>query len=101
MSKQDQIPDGFVPVPEGSGWWGYSSSIESVERYDLSWEEYNALLTAQDGQCAICQHPDVVVGPLKVDHDHGTGRVRGLTCLGCNTGLGCFRDDPVLLDWAA
>lgn len=40
-------------------------------------------------------------GQLHIDHDHKTGRIRGMLCHGCNTGLGAFRDDPNLLRRAA
>ena len=48
-------------------------------------------------QCVICGD----VGPLVVDHDHKTGSVRGMLCNHCNRGLGHFRDDPELMEFAA
>ena len=48
-------------------------------------------------QCVICGVEDVLV----VDHDHVTGKVRGMLCNHCNRGLGHFRDDPMLLEFAA
>lgn len=56
--------------------------------YGLSWEEYLLLLEGQDGVCAICHQPSD--RELHVDHDHLTGRVRGLLCGRCNTGLGFY-----------
>ena len=48
-------------------------------------------------ECVICG----VEEKLVVDHDHITGKVRGMLCNHCNRGLGHFRDDPTLLEFAA
>jgi hypothetical protein len=48
-------------------------------------------------ECVICGEQ----GPLVVDHDHRTGQIRGMLCNHCNRGLGHFRDDPTLLEFAA
>lgn len=48
-------------------------------------------------ECVICGAEDKLV----VDHDHITGAVRGMLCNHCNRGLGHFRDDPMLLEFAA
>lgn len=52
-----------------------------------------ALLEAEGGHCAICFQPATAV-----DHDHHTGKVRGLLCKHCNVGLGMFADDPERLE---
>lgn len=70
-------------------------------------EEFEAMLVAQGGQCAICRQPETKLSAkgrvrrLSIDHDHATGRVRGLLCSMCNTALGNLRDDPALADAAA
>lgn len=61
--------------------------------YGITLEQFNAMLAAQDGRCAICREPETRklrkrVAPLVVDHDHYTGRVRALLCHRCNTALG-------------
>jgi hypothetical protein len=60
---------------------------------------YDALLERQGGGCAICGKPPGKIA-LHVDHDHETGEIRGLLCVGCNNALGQFHDDPALLDRA-
>lgn len=61
-------------------------------RYGLTPDEYDSLLSAQKGACAICHKAQPNNGKgdkyFDVDHDHKTKRVRGLLCRWCNTGLG-------------
>ncbi len=59
----------------------------------LTADEYNAMLEAQGGVCAICKKKPKA-GRLAVDHVHGTDKVRGLLCNLCNSALGLFKDDP-------
>lgn len=72
-------------------------------KWGLTIEEAEALVRAQDGKCAICGEttPDSRGFRLHVDHKHGTNIVRGVLCIRCNNGLGCFRDRPDLLVAAA
>lgn len=53
-------------------------------------------LKASTKECVICGD----TGPLVVDHDHKSGEIRGLLCNHCNRGLGHFRDNPELLEFA-
>lgn len=62
------------------------------QQYDLTPEQYDALLQAQGGGCAVCHQPPVGTR-LNVDHSHTTGQVRGLLCRRCNLGIGMFDDD--------
>jgi hypothetical protein len=55
--------------------------------FDLTPEEYEIMLAAQGGVCAICTRPPKTKR-LAVDHNHKTGEVRGLLCARCNQILG-------------
>lgn len=66
-------------------------------KYGLSFEDYKALSALQGDCCAICKKPEKLV----VDHDHITGKVRGLICDTHNKGLGFFHDSPDDLELAA
>ena len=50
------------------------------------------MIEAQGGTCATCD-----AKPEHVDHDHRTGKVRGVLCFNCNQALGNVRDDPTTL----
>lgn len=71
-----------------------------MKKYGISLDDFNFLWVIFKGKCGICdidlkatenrkgQSLDVVA----VDHDHKTGKIRGLLCNGCNKGLGLFKD---------
>lgn len=67
-------------------------------KYNMSVEQYEALVTSQGNKCAVCKTSDM--GHAKewsVDHCHKSGKVRGLLCQPCNTALGLAREDPAIL----
>ncbi len=74
--------------------------------FNLEWEDYQAMVEAQKGCCAICKEPTEV---FHVDHNHACcpmrgkscGKcIRGLLCHKCNTGLGMFGDSMTRLQSA-
>ena len=73
----------------------------TANKYGMTEDEYQNLILKQRGKCAICYGSNVTEGlPLFVDHDHKTGKVRGLLCKACNSGLGLFKDKETLLSKA-
>lgn len=77
--------------------------------YNITLAEYDDMLLAQNGVCAICHGVNPGEDALSVDHDHRCcpgkkscgGCVRGLLCRKCNTGLGAFDDNVALLELAS
>ena len=65
--------------------------------YGLTHASYATLVNAQWGLCAICFMAPGKAHPLHVDHDHQTGRIRGLLCSRCNTALGGFGESILRL----
>lgn len=62
-------------------------------KYGLTREQVNALIAHQLGLCKICKKKKELV----VDHDHSTGKVRGMLCYSCNHLLGCAYDSCAIL----
>jgi hypothetical protein len=76
------------------------ASAKLKNRYGITLAERDAMIRAQGGACAICR---VSFGAGRVacphiDHDHSTGRVRGILCFRCNVLLGCLEhlDDTAI-----
>lgn len=75
--------------------------------FGISLEQYNQMLEAQGGLCAVCGKPETARSNrgdraklLSVDHDHATGAIRGLLCSKCNTALGLMNDNTSLFEKA-
>jgi hypothetical protein len=71
------------------------------QKYGLTVEDYERMLEAQGGGCAICGRPPRDDISLHVDHDHETGLIRGLLCFPGNNAIGLMKDDPERLVRAA
>lgn len=72
--------------------------------YDMTLKEYNDLFKKQDEKCLICKLPESRINKntgrikyLAVDHDHKTGKIRGLLCQSCNLILGYAKDNIEIL----
>jgi hypothetical protein len=76
---------------------GTSRHYRLRHRYGISGADEQAMIAIQRSLCAICCNGKAE----HIDHDHETGRVRGVLCPGCNSGMGQLRDDPAALRRAA
>jgi hypothetical protein len=68
--------------------------------YGITPQEFIELLKKQNGVCAICFKSCTAKKSLGVDHNHQTGKIRGLLCHNCNIGIGNLKDDIFLLQRA-
>jgi hypothetical protein len=72
-----------------------------LRKFGITQAQYDEMLAQQGGGCALCGRPPAPGISLHVDHDHVTGKVRGLLCFRHNNALGDFDDDPAMLMKAA
>ena len=112
--KWDHLPDDAIYPPTGetmgsvrktsrerSKDW-YENNKDRVrdrlyqKSYGITLDDYNALSESQNHVCAICE-TNKGKRRMAVDHCHDTGKIRGLLCKDCNTGIGNLNDDPNLL----
>ena len=59
-----------------------------LRKRGLTEESLKDLYAFQNNCCAICGRPFAAVGAVHIDHDHHSGRTRGLLCSRCNNGIG-------------
>lgn len=65
-------------------------------RFGITLEVYTDMLTAQNHKCKICKQEETKT-KLVVDHDHTSGKIRGLLCQNCNRALGMIKDSTLIL----
>jgi phage FluMu protein Com len=72
-------------------WSGLERRDAIIRRqYGITQDDFNNLVESQDNLCGICGDE---LNKINIDHDHESGKVRGLLCTGCNTGLGHLGDN--------
>ena len=83
-------------------------SKRKLRKYGMTEDDYQRMFKKQKGVCAICKKQEYTrvasfvkgnknIQRLSVDHDHKTGKVRGLLCFSCNRALGYFKDSKEML----
>lgn len=98
----------FLPVAPSHHYCSEQCAIQSASEahlkrnYGITLKEYTFLYKKQEGKCAICKREgfslkDTIETKLVVDHDHLSGKVRGLLCPNCNRALGLFKDSKEYL----
>lgn len=70
-------------------WKSQKINASLKSRHGITLEHRNEMFKAQDGKCKICGNP---MARPHVDHDHETGKIRGLLCYPCNVGIGFLQD---------
>ena len=68
-----------------------------LKKFGITVEQYENISAAQEDRCAICSSHSPIGRNLAVDHDHFTGKVRGLLCTTCNAAIGMFKEDANLV----
>ena len=82
---------------EDKNWW---RKYHLKKHFNMSMDDFDMMLSEQNYKCAICDNEfdmDVHGKQPNLDHCHITGEVRKILCFNCNTGIGKFNDDPVLI----
>lgn len=94
LREQNRVRHAAMPARRRENW--------RKQKYGLTQSQIDAMLITQGGVCAICATTQPGgQGTWHVDHDHSSGKIRGLLCQRCNVGLGNFQDQPDRLRVAA
>mgnify|MGYP001496370973 CR=1 FL=1 len=75
-------------------WRNRKKNTQLIKEYGITLDDYNNLLEKQNYKCAICgrNFKDAIKG-LYIDHNHETGKIRGLLCLQCNSAIGMLNEN--------
>ncbi len=77
-------------------YWPKIKSKVIAKKHGISVEKYEEIVLKAEGKCAICKQE----AKLYLDHNHLTGKIRGMLCLGCNTAIGNLRDSVEIVEAA-
>lgn len=77
--------------------WAKIEDQRLMANFGIGLEEYNNMVLAQQNKCAICGNVPRGNKKLAVDHNHETGKIRGLLCHLCNNAIGLFGEDTSVL----
>jgi hypothetical protein len=91
-----------------SQWWrteaGKRSSANTKlkQRFGITMNEYEKMLAAVNGKCEICGAENSYNGHrLGIDHNHETGKIRGILCKSCNLGISALQENDSIIQSAA
>lgn len=80
---------------------GYSSSRSEFLMYEhgITIEQFQKIVEEQEHTCPICKRLFINMSPknIHVDHDHVTGKIRGVLCVKCNRGIGFLGDNVEII----
>lgn len=86
-------------TPELREYSRYATRRARAKALGITEDDYNRISLEQNDKCAICRGPPTRE-MFAMDHDHGTGKMRGLLCTNCNSGIGNLHDSIPLLEAA-
>lgn len=97
VCRKDKEEKGFAPS-EANGSYGKckdcTKAFKLKKRYGITQEQYDQMSSSQNDTCAICPKSKIHKNKkLSVDHNHKTGKIRGLLCDNCNRALGFLEAD--------
>jgi len=83
-------------------------NLSLLYKFGISLHEFELMVKKQSNLCAICNSQETLfdkrankIRSLVVDHDHRSGKIRGLLCGACNKGLGLFKDNSEIIKKAS
>ena len=84
-------------------WQSDNPHYRLKRKYNITYNELEFLYHKQNGRCAICHQEIALKGGryTHIDHDHISGKVRGILCRNCNIILGIIKEDTKILRNAA